>query len=468
MELALLAAYAALILWTGRTSEKHTTESFYVNNRAGSAWNVAFSIVVSCVGASAVIGMIGMAFVVGVPAFWWLGAGAAGLTVLSLFLAGAVRRSGAYTLPHMAGTFLGNSARPVIAAVIVVAWMAILAAQFAALVKVLGPLTGFSPPVCLGIGFLLVCGHTVGGQPAVMRVDKMQAVIIIGALTTMLVWLSWRNPSWTENVVFEAVNSSFPPEKLLYFLVVVGANYVVCPMLFGRMLSARDGRTAKRGGLIGVGGILLCSALIVAVGLACKGLIPASTPQDEVLTSVLAGEMPRGMHIVISFALISAIVSSADSCLVTAATVFSYDLLGRDDAASARRCVVMLGAAGVLVSLWGKGILGFLLAAYDIFACGVVMPVFVGLVSRRRPGALWSCVAVGAGGLLGLLSAATENALFSYAGIAVSLVVALGGAVSGGTAKCGEGESGMIAIGTGADVNRPASENSNKSVLPQL
>jgi SSS family solute:Na+ symporter len=439
VEIAVLAAYAALVLWTGCTAEKHSAEAFYVNNRAGGAWNIAFSIVVSCVGASAVVGMIGMAFTVGVPAFWWLGAGAAGLTVLSFFLAGAVRRSGAYTLPHMVETFLGHSARPVIAIVIVVAWAAILAAQFAAMGKILEPLTGFPPLICLGVGFLLICGHTVGGQSAVMRVDTLQAVIIVSSLVTMLAWLSWRNPSWTESVVFEVVNSSFPPEKLLYFLVVVGGNYVVCPMLFGRMLSARDERNAKLGGLIGAGGIVFCAALIVAVGLACKGLMPASTPQDEVLTGVLAGEMPRWMHIVISFALISAIVSSADSCLVTAATVFSYDLLGRSDAVSGRFCVVTLGATGALISLWGKDILGFLLMAYDIFACGVVPPVLVGLLFHpRRLGSFWSCAAVGAGGLLGLLSAASENALFSYAGIAVSLAVALGGVLQGGTAQYGE------------------------------
>ena len=441
MEIALLAAYAALVLRTGLASRKRDAEAFYINNRASGAWSVGFSIIVSCVGASAVVGMVGMAFAVGTPAFWWLGAGAAGLMILSFFLAGEVRKSGAYTLPHMVETFLGPSVRPVIAVVIVVAWVAILAAQFSALVKILEPLTGFLPLVCLGIGFLLICGHTVGGQSAVMRVDRIQVAIILAALAVLLAWLTWRNPSWTTGVAFQAVNASFPPGKLLYFLVVVGANYVVCPMLFGRMLSARDERAAKFGGMIGAGGILLCAVLIVAVGLACKGLVPASTPEDEVLATLLAGEMPRWMHLVISFALISAIVSSADSCLVTAATVLSHDLLGKKDTASGRRCVILLGAVGAFVSLWGKGILGFLLMAYDIFACGVVLPVFVGLLSyrRRRLGPAWACAAVGAGGLLGLLSAVTGNTAFSYAGIAVSLVVALSGAMLGEKAGYGEG-----------------------------
>ena len=436
MEITLLAAYAALILWTGFSSGKRSVAAFFVNNRESGALGVGFSIIVSCVGASATIGTIGMAFSVGTPALWWLGAGAAGLTVLSVFLAGKVRQSGAYTLPHMVETYLGLSVRPVISLVIVVAWSAILAAQFSALTRVLEPLTGFSPLLCLGVGFLLICGHSIGGQSAIMRVDRVQALILILALAAILVWLDWRNPDWTAAVDFQLVNAGFPPEKLLYFLVIVGANYVVCPMLFGRMLSARDERSAKLGGLVGAVGILACSGLIVAVGLACRGLIPAGTPEDAVLTTVLAEAMPRWLHIVVSFALISAIVSSADSCLVTAATVCSYDLLGRQDVASGRRCILALGAAGALVSLWGKGILGFLLMAYDIFACGVVMPVFVGLLLRGRAmDSRWAGAAVGIGGLLGLASAVTGETLFSYTGIAVSSILALCGAYVGGRGR---------------------------------
>ena len=429
MEIALLAAYAALILWTGFAARQRTVAAFYVNNREAGALSVGFSIIVSCVGASATIGAIGMAFAVGTPAVWWLGAGSAGLAILSLFLAGTVRKSGAYTLPHMVETFLGLSVRPVISVVIVVAWSAILAAQFSALTRVLEPLTGLPSLACLGIGFLLICGHSIGGQSAIMRVDRIQAVILVLALAVILAWLTWRNPSWGAAVEFQLVNEAFPPEKLLYFLVIVGANYIVCPMLFGRMLSARDEKSAKLGGLIGAVGILACSFLIIAVGLACRGIIPAATPQDAVLTTILAEAMPRWLHIVVSFALISAIVSSADSCLVTAATVCSYDLLGRQDVATGRRCILALGAAGLLVSLWGKGILGFLLMAYDIFACGVVMPVFIALLFRRRRlDSRWASAAVAVGGVFGLASAVTGETMLSYGGIVAASILAFCGA----------------------------------------
>ncbi|MDR0250034.1 MAG: sodium:solute symporter family protein [Burkholderiales bacterium] len=481
MAFALLFLYALVIFTVGLMAARHTPDNFYVNNRESGALGVGFSIFVSCVGASATLGVIGMAFAVGTPAFWWLGAGAVGLVLLSLALARKVRASGAYTLPHMVETFLGPSVRPVISVVIVVAWLAILAAQFSALGLILASLTGLPPLPCLLIGLVLVCGHTLGGQSAIMRADYIQALLILSSLAVMLVWLTQHNPSWLQAVKPEVVNASFPPGKLLYFLVVVGANYVVCPMLFGRIFSARDEQSARRGGLVGAAGIALCSALIVAVGLACKGLIPVETSQDEVLTSVLSTVMPHWMQLVVSFALISAIASSADSCLLTAATVLSFDLLGqwrRKASASAttasamakptcrleasrpaslplqrkveaaaacpvgatvqpsplslRRewvCVLALGLAGAGLSLWGKSILGFLLMAYGIFACGVVMPVGIGLLlhGKGRIEPRFVHAAVVAGGLLGLAASLGGNTLWSYVGMAVSGALTLSG-----------------------------------------
>ena len=439
MELILVALYALLVIALALAAPKRADLAFFVNNRASGPWGVAFSIVVSCVGASATIGMIGMAFSVGTPAFWWLGMGAAGLLALSLLLARKVRRSGAYTMPHMVESFLGKAARPLIAAVIVIAWSAILAAQFSAVVRVLEALTNFPSLSCLALAFFLIVTHTLGGQAAIMRTDRLQIVILLLALLVILACLSGYNPDWPALVRLEAVNEHFPPDKLVYFLIVVGANYLVCPMLFGRFLSARDERSARLGGLLAVAGLLLCAAFIVAVGLACRGLVPVGTAPDAVLTSVLAQNMPGWIHLVVSFMLLSAIVSSADSCLVTAATVLSFDLLGRHSVRLGRICVLLLGLLGAGLSLLDKGILGFLLMAYDVYACGVVVPVFVGMMLHSRVvlDTRWACAAVICGGLCGLASSFAGQVWFSYAGMALAgLLTCAGAFVSGKSSAC--------------------------------
>ena len=431
MGIALLCAYSLIIVRAViKGGGAVSAAAFFVNNRASGALEVAASIIASCIGASATIGMIGLAFAVGTPAFWWLGAGAAGLVSLSLFLACKVRETGAYNMPQLTERFLGSMAKPLISAVIVVAWMAILAAQFTALALMIRLLTGWPQTICLSFGFLLIVLHCLGGQAAIMRLDRLQLTVLAASLLLLLASLSAYNPAWPGHARLEVVNADFPLEKIIYFLVVVGANYLVCPMLFGRLLSARDGTSARRGALLAAAGIALCAVVIVAAGLACRGLLPADTAQDAVLTRAMSDVLPFWVMVPAALVLLSAIVSSADSCLVTAATVLSHDLLKRSDPASGRACVLFLGLVGMGLSLWGKSIIGFLLMAYTIYASGVVGPVFIGLIlaGRRRVDPRFACAAVAAGGTLGLAAALSGLAAWSYAGMAAAVLVTLAGA----------------------------------------
>ncbi len=76
---------------------------------------------------------------------------------------------------------------------------------------------------------------------------------------------------------------------------------------------------------------------------------------------------------------------------------------------------------------WWLISIGFLLMAYDIFACGVVAPCFVGLLIfpfRRIDGRL-ACAAMLAGGVLGAAAALTGNSIYNYIGMSVSGLLAL-------------------------------------------
>ena len=444
--IALVAAYALFIAATALpvVRSKGSAAAFFVNRRSSGTWAVALSIIVSCVGASATLGVIGKAFSIGMPAFWWLGSGAVGMSLLALFLARKVRESGAYTMPELVEKHLGKESRPLISLLIVIAWIAILAAQFAALERILHSLTGLDAGYCLALGFGLIVMHSMGGQAVIMRLDRLQSVLLLAGLVTVLAWLWGHNPAWTERFRPEFLNAAFGPRELVYYLFVVGGNYLVCPMLFGRLLSADDAATARRGGLFAAAGLAICSLIIVATGLACIGLLPAETHPDAVFTAIADGLLPGWLRLVLLLTLVSAVVSSADTCLLTASTVLSYDLLRRSDALTCRGAVAGLGLAGLLLSTTDKTILGFLCMAYDVYVSGVVVPVFIGMVAGRkafvRSG--YACCAVICGGALGAVAAISEVGAYSYAGMATAALFTLAGLkareVSGSTAPAPE------------------------------
>lgn len=445
----------ALSLYTVR--KKCTSDAFFLNNRQSSSSYVALSIVASCVGGSATIGMAGLAWQVGTPAFWWLGTGAIGLLILTLFLARIVRESGARTMPEMIGMFIGETSRPAMSLIIVAAWLSIAAAQFSAMAVIVAPLAGISLDSALVLSTCTVVLYAcIGGQTAIIKSDAFQYIILIIALIFALLFFLFpeqgfiistfftNSPETTQiavassstalqsfiNTPIELLNDGFDGSRFRYFLCILGGSYIVCPMLFSRLLSARDEKSAYFGSLYAVIGLCLSAALIVAVGIACRFYVPvgsAGTGAEQVLTTVILDTMPLWLAHFVLLGLFSAIISSADSCLITAATVLSNDLLRRSDTFTCRICLLCMGIGGYILATSGKGVLQLLLMANDIYVCGVVMPVFVAMLLYKKYSFQKYIItsAILFGGAVGLASSITGDTNYSYAGLLISFAITL-------------------------------------------
>lgn len=437
--LILFALYAFLLLAAGfwdawRTRGTESAAAFFVNSRTSGPWLTGISIIASCVGGSATIGMAGLAWQVGTPAFWWLGSGACGLVLLQVFLARKIRESNARTMPQMidqwlgAGSICGITPRRLTALIIIPAWLAILAAQFTAMAGLTCALTGMTPAASMAAGAALIAAYSaMGGQRAVMRSDMPQFFILAAGLTIAFLWQCGANSqvfsqfNWQS---FQLTNEAFPPSRLYYFLAVLGGSYVVCPMLSGRILSARDSSAAIRGCRIAIAGLVAFAVLAVAIGLAARGLININCPPDNVLPELMT-LMPAWAAMPLLLSLLSAVLSSADSCLITAATVMCNDLFPDRKAPSASRCRVAAAVLGLLAYFLanaGHGILDLLLMANDIYVSGVVAPVFFSMLLPHRaiPPARLSLLALACGGSLGLAGSLTGDHSFVYAGMALS------------------------------------------------
>ncbi len=441
-----------LAYYDQHTKSATNTEAFFVNNRQSSTLAVAFSIVASCVGGSATLGMAGLAWQVGTPAFWWLGSGALGLCILTFFLATKARQSNAYTLPEMIDTYLGAPSRPLASIIIILAWIAITSAQFSAMGAIIVP---FIPEVIdalptplatsllhidhatlallLGASIVIIYA-CIGGQAAIIKSDMVQYILLMLAIFVCIFLLfmqihegGLQNP--LHMVEIEFVNEAFPLSKFSYFMLILGGSYVVCPMLFGRLYSAKNGQTAKRGAALAVVWLLFTAICIVLLGLISRAFISpelTTTAPEKVLTTVLFQHLPPWASILAFLGIFSAIISSADSSLITAATIASNDVLRKKSLAACRICTLGIGLSSILLALSGKGILHLLLMANDIYVCGVVAPVFVGMFLHNRcairPNIMAAAMAVGGG--FGFSAALSGNHMYSYLGICAALCTA--------------------------------------------
>lgn len=328
-------------------------------------------------------------------------------------------------MPEMVKRDLGTPAHKAITLTIFIAWIAILAAQFVAMSQVIDLLTGWGTQNALIAGALFIVTYTLlGGQTSVMKSDVLQLIVMIVGLLLLLFYVRGDVSVALRRTAFEFTNESFSLSKVTYFLLLLGGSYVVCPMLFSRFMSAKNEKVAVQSGWIAVVGLFLMTALIVLIGLAAQSALPTGVASDKVLME-LVGMLPLWGQTLLLLALMSAILSSADSCLITAATVLSNDLFHRPTIGFSRFCIVIIGALGFILSCGDRGILGLLLMANNIYVCGVVAPVFVAMVSGKTQDARWALVAVVVGGALGLVSEVTQVTMVSYVAILLSIVISI-------------------------------------------
>ena len=358
-------------------------EDYFVAGRKASGLQVGFSVIASCVGASATIGMCGLAFSVGFPAIWWLLSGAVGLSVLSIFLLKKLRRQPGLTMLEITKERLGGTATRLCAIVIVLAWIAILAAQFIAMGSIVEQMTGSSAKISLFLGAVVILLYTlIGGQTTVIKSDVIQLTVMTVGLLALFLTLIHIDPKPLSELRFELLNDRFQTQDLSRFALLIGGSYIVCPMLFSRFMSARDNKSARNGAVIAVVGLIFLAVLFVLIGIQARDFLPSSTPSDQVLAAV-AAQLPLIFQQILFLILISAILSSADSCLLTAATVVSNDLIRNPSIKTSRLVMCVLTLVALLLSSSERGILDLLLMANNMYVCAVIAPVFAAVFSSR-------------------------------------------------------------------------------------
>jgi SSS family solute:Na+ symporter len=421
-------------------SRRPTGDGFFLSRRSADGFTVAASLAATCLGASATIGLVGQAYRLGWVSFWWLGAGALGLALLGLVWGPSMRRDERVrTLPEWAETVYGTPARILAAVLIAVMWLAVIAAQWVAAAGVMQALFGLP----LGAGIVLAAGtvsaYTAwGGQPSVLRTDRLQVILIVAAVLVPLFYLgrlaALAGPA--EPVLFTPTS----PVQVLAVLIVVGGMYVVGPDLCSRVLLARDREAIRRGGLLA--GLLLAVAgvLVTAIGVAIREAgIELANPRDA-LPWLLAqsGVIPIPAGYLINAGLLAATLSSADTCLLTVASVLELDICGRrhDEQRQRRYGRVFVAVAGILaagVAWWNPSIIPNLLLAYAFYSGGLLAPLlllrFPTVAGSVRQPMVWLAMLVGGGLPVGLLVAGqtSDSAVAGLCGCgASSTILALG------------------------------------------
>jgi SSS family solute:Na+ symporter len=208
------------------------------------------------------------------------------------------------------------------------------------------------------------------------------------------------------------VSPSFGWLDLAGFLLFVGSAYLVGPDIYSRIFCSRSPEVARRSVMFAGLTMIPLAFFIVMIGITARVILPG-IPAESALPALIMKSIPAGLSGLIIAALLAAVMSSADTCLLTTSTILTADVIDplrrskmteRQLLLVSRISVVIIGAISLLIAVTLKGIIASLLLGYTVYTSGLVIPVLLGFYSKHlKINSFGVIAAVVGGGGMGLL-----------------------------------------------------------------
>lgn len=376
------------------------SEDYMVAGRRMGIFMVAFSLSANNIGGGSTTGLAGKAFGDwGMSAIWYVLTASIAMIPLAWF-APRIRKTMAITIPEVIGRRFGKESAMFSAVLNILALFCLTSSQVAASGAVINTLTGIPLNVCLIVaGLVIIVYTTLGGMIADQVSDLVQFIIILAGLAIATPIVISGAGGW------QAIASKLPGEQLsidkIGWVVIIGyifnyfCTFLSGPEMISRFETAKDEKTAKYASLLSavlMAAMAVFPTLLGLAALAMTDVLPGINASNAMM-SVTNHFAPAIVTGIISAAIISATMSSADSNLLCMSTMFINDIwkhtgYGRtlDDRQTifaTRLCNVLFCIIAMFISLLNINIITMNTFAFAIRCAGPFAAYGLGLVVPR-------------------------------------------------------------------------------------
>ncbi|WP_425636012.1 sodium:solute symporter family protein [Algoriphagus yeomjeoni] len=409
LDLGIFVAYMLAMLGVGFFYMKQNSgqEDYYVGGRSIGPWHIGLSVVATDVGGGFSIGLGGLGFVMGLSGSWMLFTGLLGAWLAAVVLIPRVKSDPAFakffTFPQIIGHLYNSTTAKVAAVICFLGYLGFTSSQLLAGAKLAsGTFEALDLTYALLImGAIAVVYTVMGGLKAVIYTDTIQWIILMAGLMFIGIPISYKYVGG-----WEGIQSTLPQEffsfsnltwqDLANWGITIIPIWFVGMTLYQRIFAARDVKSAKKAWFIaGLFEWPIMALLGVSLGLlsrvaveqgALEGFTTAMDPEMG-LPVLLSQILPAGILGLMMSAYFSAVLSTADSCLMAASGNLTTDIIGKyfkqkslkEEMRISQLLTLAIGIVAIIIAWQMTEVLSLMLYSYAFMVSGLLVPVVAGL-----------------------------------------------------------------------------------------
>jgi Na+/proline symporter len=272
------------------------------------------------------------------------------------------------------------------------------AAQIRAFGQVVSASSDLEVNVAITAAAAFVVVYTVaGGLLADVVTDFVQSIGVVVGLVILFLVVGGANGGIAALVsqidverleLFSTADAT--PLELVEAWAVPVCGSLLAVELLSRILGCKSAATARNATLIGAGLYLTVGIIPVTLGLAGPTLVPGLEEPEQLVALLAQQHLSTVVYVLFAGALISAILSTVDSCLLAAASLVSHNLVvplspkltEREKVLTARLGVAVFGGIAYVIALHAGGIYELVATASAFGSAGIFVVGLFGLFGR--------------------------------------------------------------------------------------
>lgn len=390
-------------------------EDYYVGGRSMTKWHIGLSVVATDVGGGFSIGLGGLGFMIGLSGSWMLFTGLIGALLSGAYLVPKVYNLASekkfLTFPQLFKHFFNAKVAGVAAVISAIGYWGFTSSQILAGAKLAnGTFDFINLDQALWImGGVAIVYTVMGGLKAVIYTDTIQWILLLSGLIFLGIPLSINFVGgW--DALYNSVDDQLMSLTNVTWTDLVNWSVTIIPIwfigmtLYQRIYAAKSAEQAKKAWNIAgffewpvmafLGTILGVIAKVAWLeGQITLPLLESGLPDAETgLPILLKTVFPVGLLGLIMSAYFSAIMSTADSCLMAASGNIVNDLIepfykgGKKDFPmnGTRIVTLLIGVFAMLLAGYMTNVLDLMLFSYAFMVSGLLVPLLFGLFTKNR------------------------------------------------------------------------------------